>query len=82
MEKAKFGARKEVLITLLSGIDINLVSWPASSPGDDEDFILFLKPFVGMAMPAEKQSSFLELKKRTGKVNPGFVLRETIPVTL
>jgi hypothetical protein len=73
VEKAKFGARKEVLEATFDGIDTNLVPGAASSTGDDEEFVLLLKPFIGMSMPAEKQSSFVESKKRVNKMSLDFL---------
>ena len=48
VEKAKFGARKEVLVTLLSGIDNNLVPRPTSSARGDEELAVRLKPLIRM----------------------------------
>jgi len=69
VEKATFGAREEVLVTSLPRIDHHLMSRSASSPRDDEEFVLHLKPFVRMTMSTEKYLSFMELKKRAGKVD-------------
>jgi hypothetical protein len=54
VEKATFGARKEVLVTLLSGIDHNFMSRTTPSPGDDEKLAVCLKPLIRMAVAAEK----------------------------
>jgi hypothetical protein len=54
VEKAKFRARKDVLVTALSGIDDNLVPRPTPSPGDNEELAVRLKPLIRMAVTAEE----------------------------
>jgi hypothetical protein len=54
MEKADFGTRKQVLINTPGGVNGDPMRGSATSTGDDEEFVFNLKPFIGMAMPAEK----------------------------
>jgi hypothetical protein len=45
--------------------------WSASSTGDNEEFVLGLKPFTRLAMPTEKQSSFMGTNRFPGALYPG-----------
>jgi hypothetical protein len=54
MEKATFGAGKEVWVASLSGVDRQLMSWATSSPRDDEELPVCLKPLIRMTVAAEK----------------------------
>jgi hypothetical protein len=67
VEKAKFWAFKEVMITAPLGINGNLVPRSASSTRDNEKLAIDLKAFVRMAMPTEKETALPMLKKRIGK---------------
>jgi hypothetical protein len=75
MEKAKFGARKQVIVGTILGIDGNSVSRSASSAGNDEELILELKSFISVAVAAEEQTCLLEAHKRVGKVSFGPLIR-------
>jgi hypothetical protein len=54
VEKTNFGTGEEVLVKLPSGVDINLMPRSTSSPRNDEEFILFLKALIRVAVAAEK----------------------------
>ena len=54
VEEAKWWTPEEVLITTFCGIGLNLMSRSASPAGTDEEFVLDLEPFIGMAVPTEK----------------------------
>jgi hypothetical protein len=54
VEKATFGARKEVRGALLFGVDHHFVPWATTSSRDDEGLAVCLKPLIRMAVAAEK----------------------------
>jgi hypothetical protein len=54
MEKTKRGARKQVMIRTIPGINGDLVSRPTSPTRNDEELIFRLKSFIGVAVTAEE----------------------------
>ena len=67
MEEAERGARKEVLVSTFAGINVNFMPWAAAPAGDDKEFALLLKAFIGMIMTAEEKARLARLHKGIGK---------------